>query len=276
MPPDFIIAGNVSRDLVPDGWLPGGTAVYAAAVARGLGRRVGVVTAATADVVAAGLPGDVEVARHPAATSVSMANTYTDGRRRQRLAAAGEPIPPALVPVEWETSRIVLIGPVFQEASAALAARFRGLVGICAQGFLRVAAPCAPIRPLPAADWDAAPVLCHAQALFLSEEDLGPDGEAALAAWTEMVPLIAVTNGRNGSRIFTEGEWRHIPAVPAREVDPTGAGDAFATGFLVALDEGAAPWQAARFGAATASLVVEGVGPVVTPRAAVAARLQRA
>jgi len=65
--PDFVIAGNVVRDIVPGGWEPGGTAVYAAAVAYGLGRRVGVVTAAPADVVAAGLPADVAVARANAA-----------------------------------------------------------------------------------------------------------------------------------------------------------------------------------------------------------------
>ena len=42
--PDFVVCGNVVRDIVPGGWAPGGTAVYAAVVARGLGRRVGVVT----------------------------------------------------------------------------------------------------------------------------------------------------------------------------------------------------------------------------------------
>lgn len=274
MLPDFVIAGNVTRDLTPDGWLPGGTAVYAAAVARGLGRRVGVVTAAPADVVKAGLPDDVAVACHPAAEAVAMANIYQDGRRRQVLSAAGEPIPPDLVPPDWQSSRIALIGPVFGEAGAALAARFHGLVGVCAQGFLRAAVPGGQITAIPAGEWKAAPILRHAGALFLSEEDLGPGGEPALAAWTALAPIVAVTDGRNGARVFAGGQWRHVPALPAREVDPTGAGDAFATGFLVALDEGSDPWQAARFGAATASLVLEGVGPVVTPRAAVEARLR--
>jgi sugar/nucleoside kinase (ribokinase family) len=57
-------------------------------------------------------------------------------------------------------------------------------------------------------------------------------------------------------------------------VDPTGAGDAFAAAYLIALDEGADPWQAARFAAAAASFVVEAVGSVTPERAAVERRLR--
>jgi sugar/nucleoside kinase (ribokinase family) len=43
-------------------------------------------------------------------------------------------------------------------------------------------------------------------------------------------------------------------------VDPTGAGDVFAAGYLFAIAGGAEPVEAARLGAAAASIVVEGVG----------------
>src|SRR5215218_9778093 len=99
--PDFVIAGNVVRDIVPGGWEPGGTAVYAAAVAYGLGRRVGVVTAAPADVVAAGLPADVAVARADAAEATSYENVYTAAGRVQYLRAPGAAIPPETLPAGW-------------------------------------------------------------------------------------------------------------------------------------------------------------------------------
>jgi sugar/nucleoside kinase (ribokinase family) len=274
--PDFVIVGNVARDVVPDGWRPGGTAVYAAAVARGLGRRVGVVTAATEDVVRAGLPAEVQIVRHPAAVSTSFENVYTASGRVQYLRAAGERVPPALVPERWRDARIALLGPVYHEVDGAMAARFRGIIGVCAQGFLRGADTKGRISPLPPASWDAAPLLRHARALFLSTEDIARAAAGAiLNTWASLVPILCVTDGRRGARIHTGGAWRHIPAFAACEVDPTGAGDAFAAGFLIALDEGADPWQAARFAAAVASFVVEAVGPVTPERAAVEQRLSK-
>jgi sugar/nucleoside kinase (ribokinase family) len=271
--PDFVIVGNVARDVVPGGWRPGGTAVYAAGVARGLGRRVGLVTAATEDVVRAGLPDDVQVMRHPAGTSTSYENVYTPEGRIQYLRAAGEPLPPGAVPAAWVEARVALIGPVYHEVDASVAERFLGLVGICAQGYLRRADADGRVRPLPPDAWDVAPLLRRARALFLSEEDIALDAGDAPSAWAEMVPILVVTDGRHGARIHADGGWRHVPAFAACEVDPTGAGDAFAAGYLVALDEGADPWTAARFGAAAASFVVEAVGPVTPDRAAVERRI---
>ena len=275
MVPDFVIVGNVARDVAPDGWRPGGTAVYAAAVARGLGRRVGLVTAATEDVVQAGVPEDVQVVRHPAADSTSFENVYTDGNRVQYLRAAGERVPAAIVPEAWADARIALIGPVYHEVDASVADRFRGIVGVCVQGFLRRTDTDQRVRPLPPDAWDAAPLLRCARALFLSEEDIALDAAGdILNTWADLVPILVVTDGRKGARVHADGEWRRIPAYPACEVDPTGAGDAFAAGFLVALDEGADPWQAARFAAAAASFVVEAVGSVTPERAAVERRLR--
>lgn len=273
-PPDFVIVGNVARDVVPGGWRPGGTAIYAAAAASGLGRRVGLVTAATADVAAA-LPKNVQAVCHAAVESTSFENVYTGDGRVQYLRAAGAAIPPAAIPAAWADTPIALLGPVFHEVDARMAASFRGRVGVCAQGFLRRAAADGRVQPIHPADWDAGTLLDHARALFLSEEDLGPGGGNALAAWVRRTPLVVVTDGRQGARLFRGGVEQYVPAYPAREVDPTGAGDAFAAGFLVALDEGADPWVAACFGAATASVVVEAVGAVAPDRQVVEARVRR-
>lgn len=271
MVPDFIVVGNVARDVTPGGWQAGGTALYAAAVARGLGRRVGVLTAATADVVAA-LPHEVEVIRHPAAASTSFENVYTPHGRIQYLRATGESIPPALLPDAWARARVALLGPVYHEVAPSLAARFTGIVGVCGQGYLRRAGADGRVTPLPPAAWDAAPMLRHVRALFVSCEDIGPGGAAAVSAWTGVTPIVVVTDGPRGAWVHAGGERRHIDATPAREVDPTGAGDAFAAAYLIALDDGADPWEAARFAAAAAAIAVETAGPAGPSRNAVVAR----
>lgn len=271
---DFVVVGNVAQDLVPGGWRAGGTAVYAALTARGLGRRVGVVTAAPAEVVAAAPLAGVTVVRAPAAESPTFENVYTPAGRVQYLRAAGVPVPATAVPEAWRSARVALLGPVYHEVSAEVAAAFTGLRGLCAQGFLRRVDAHGRIHPVPPEAWPAAEILEHTDVLVVSEEDLGGRQDGIVAQWAARVSVLAVTLGRRGARLHARGRWRHIPACPAREVDPTGAGDAFAAALLIALDEGAGPWQAACFAAATASLVVEAEGPVTPDREAVLARMR--
>ena len=270
--PDFVVVGNVARDIVPGGgWQAGGTALYAACTALGLGRTVGVVTAAGADVLAA-LPLGIMIAHQPAAVSTTFENRYGPAGRTQFLRAVGEPIRAASVPASWRDSRIVLLGPVFHEAGAAVAARFAGLLGVCAQGFLRRVGTDERVAPLPPDAWDAAPLLARARVLFLSREDVGGDA-AVVARWAALVPVLVVTDGAHGATVYEGGRAEPIAAAPARELDPTGAGDTFAAAFLIALDEGQEAVAAARFAAAVASLEVEQAGPLLPERAAVAARL---
>jgi sugar/nucleoside kinase (ribokinase family) len=76
------------------------------------------------------------------------------------------------------------------------------------------------------------------------------------------VKIVIVTLGSNGALLSVEGTRYDVPAcVPARLVDPTGAGDAFISGFLSEYVSGENILRCACVGAATASFVVEGIGP---------------
>lgn len=55
-------------------------------------------------------------------------------------------------------------------------------------------------------------------------------------------------------------EYVFVPAVPVRVVDTTGAGDAFAAGYLVALHEGRSPIEAAKLGSLLAAINCEFMG----------------
>ena len=60
------------------------------------------------------------------------------------------------------------------------------------------------------------------------------------------VPEVVVTLGSRGSLLYAGGEEHRIETEPVSGVDPTGAGDAFAVGYLAARSGGAEPLAAAR------------------------------
>jgi sugar/nucleoside kinase (ribokinase family) len=78
--------------------------------------------------------------------------------------------------------------------------------------------------------------------------------------------VVVVKRGEFGAYLSCRGALTFVPAVPVRKViDPTGAGDAFAGGFLSAVDraqrlDGAALRGALTTASAVASFAVEGVG----------------
>ena len=56
-----------------------------------------------------------------------------------------------------------------------------------------------------------------------------------------------------------------VPAYPARQVDPTGAGDVFAVAYLVSYFESRDPFASALFASCVASLSVEAMGLASVP-----------
>ena len=75
------------------------------------------------------------------------------------------------------------------------------------------------------------------------------------------IEIVVITLGSQGSLLITNGQQIHIaPCRPKVEVDSTGAGDAFAAGFLTTFLRLKDPLLAAQFGNAVASFAVESLG----------------
>ena len=301
--PDFLVIGHVVQDLLPTAsnepglsaktpaedptrkseWRLGGAAAYASLLARNFGLRTAVLTSCADDLPLAELLPDIDARVVPAAATTQMRNVYSgpDSRRTQRVPQRAAGLTPGDLPAEWRDARIVLLGPVAGEVNPALAAAFspETLIGAGAQGWLREIGADEVVRPVPHDRWDAAPLLSHVRALFLSDEDLTPeDAPAALAEWSALVGVLAFTRGYAGADVWggrPDGqEWRRIDAFAAEPTDLTGAGDVFAAAFLIRYAETNDPWEAARWGAAAASLVIEGPGVEGVPtREAVERRL---
>jgi sugar/nucleoside kinase (ribokinase family) len=196
-------------------------------------------------------------------STTSFENQYRDGNRTQRVVSRGDPLRRDDVPPEWCDAAVVLIGPVFGEAPPDLADVFseRSLVGVSAQGWLRELDDAGNVRKC---EWTGPPFWRDADVVFVSDEDLDGD-ETLLARWAAEAPVVVMTRSRRGALVCSGGAWQQIDAFPRDEVDPTGAGDTFATAFLIRLHETGDLAEATRFGAAAASVSVGGVGAAAIP-----------
>jgi sugar/nucleoside kinase (ribokinase family) len=190
------------------------------------------------------------------------------------LLARADDLQPADIPTEWRAAPIVHLGPLAREVDARFAKMFPGaLVGVTPQGWMREWDATHRVR---SRCWDeASDILPNVDVLVLSEEDLNGECDQ-MDEYARLTRISVLTKGPKGCVVFANGIEKHVPGFPAREVDPTGAGDVFAGAFLVRLDETNDPFEAARFANATASFCVEGPGITTIPtRAQVEERLAR-
>jgi fructokinase len=74
------------------------------------------------------------------------------------------------------------------------------------------------------------------------------------------IKLAVLTRSEAGSIILHEGTQTHVPAVPTQVVDTTGAGDAYAAGFLTAYTKGETLHAAGMLGAKAAALAISRIG----------------
>ena len=66
----------------------------------------------------------------------------------------------------------------------------------------------------------------------------GDDFDAAISRAAAEVDIVVATDSENGAHIVSGGDRWHVPAVPTKVVDATGAGDLFAGAFLWGLANG--------------------------------------
>ena len=255
---DFLVIGHITKDLQPNGFTLGGTATYAALTARRLGRRAAILTRADPSIIRNGYYKGIDVHILPSLYTTTFRNVYHNGHRQQFVSEIAEPITITSVPPQWRHPRIVLLGPVAQEVDPEMAAAFpRSLVGVVPQGWLRRWDESGRVLPQP---WEhAETVLKAARVLVLSDEDLGGD-YAPLEQYTAYTEIVVLTQASRGCIVYWRGEAHHVPPRPAKEVDPTGAGDVFTAAFLIRLDETGDPLAAAHFANVVASFSVEAPG----------------
>ena len=259
MIPDLLAIGHVTRDLGPDGVAVGGAAAYGALTALHLGLAPAVATSAQPGVVET-LAG-VEASVVPSSSTTTFRNLYRAGRRSQSIESVANRISVDAIPLKWRAAPIVLVAPVANEIDHAVVRLFPNSIVVASlQGWLRRWGADGIVRPRP---WDGLEVLPYVDAAVVSREDTGGEGE--IERWARLAHVLIETLGPHGARLHAGGAWRAIPAFPAREVDPTGAGDVFAASYAVNFRDTQDPLEAARFASAAASLSVQGEGTTAIP-----------
>jgi sugar/nucleoside kinase (ribokinase family) len=242
-PVDYLLIGHVTQDVTPAGFALGGTVSYASLTARAFGKKVGIVTSCKSDLLLPELAG-IPVVRKPSQQNSTFENVYTPSGRVQHIRGVAETLTLADIPPVWRNTPIVHLGPVAAEIDPLLAQAFpNSMVSITPQGWLR--------------GWDgnglisfikwpqAVGVLKHARVVVLSIEDV-QGSEDVIQEYIAEVPVLVVTEGSVGARVYWNGDVRHFCPPREDEIDPVGAGDIFASSFFIRYAATNDPWEAAR------------------------------
>ncbi|MCB9781126.1 MAG: adenosine kinase [Alphaproteobacteria bacterium] len=119
-----------------------------------------------------------------------------------------------------------------------------------------------------------------ADVVFLNAEEAraltGKSPEEAIHEIGEVCDTVVLKLGGRGSLVKHHDDLFPVGVHPVAAVDTTGAGDAYAAGFLYGYLQGWAPQRAADLGARVASLTVAQLGAVVRDRDALAAAITAA
>ncbi len=294
--PDLVVLGNLLVDDVvfADGRTrmaqAGGAVLYASAAARACGVRVGCVSLAGDDYPRATLEGlrarGVELdGVHPLGRPGVRTWLLYEDRVRRLVHRLGCPTheqvspEPHHVPESWWAARAFHLSPMAFASQRALL----DVLSKRARGFVSVD-PHRPVTEDTLGDWREA--LGSADAFFVSEHEVRLEGVAAdpRAVLPRLVSgrlqFVVLKRGERGGILYDARERRsHVwAAPPCTAVDPTGAGDAFATGFIAAHLEGLSVDACLERAALVAAFAVEDWGPEalydLTPTAVEARRRQ--
>jgi sugar/nucleoside kinase (ribokinase family) len=274
--PDLVILGNLLVDdvVLADGRTrmgqAGGATLFAALSAALWGLRPGLVSLRGHD-----YPADVLRALHERGvdlTGVRAADGVTlrawilyEGTRRRIVHRLDGPTHDAMsprlehVPAAWRAARAFHVAPMPFEVQAQLVAGLRGAVG----GLIALD-PWLPLGASTLAGWRN--VLSEVDVLFVGEDELEARDEEPASVARRLaggrLSLLFLKRGARGGVACTlpEGRRHEWTASDVAAVDPTGAGDAFATGTLAGLLRGDPVEQALRRGIVSASFAVEDWG----------------
>lgn len=270
---DFLLLGHVTRDLIGEtpasGWRLGGTVSFASITALRLGRHPTIITRAAQESDLGELPDEVDRLVLPSSHTTTFANIYTPQGRVQYCFTPAPAILASDIPDSLRRPNVALLGPLVNEIGPDVPPVFHKstLLAAVPQGWMRQWDKTGRVT---AKAWETAEqILPHLDVLVLSLEDIAFD-LSRLNLFFQYVPTVVLTEYRDGSTLYQRNpdgkiSETKIPPRPAIEVDPTGAGDIFATAFLLRLQETGDPVQSARFANITASFGVEHPGVAGIP-----------
>ena len=254
---DYLAIGHTCHDWTKNGYIWGGTASYVSLFAQKLENRVGIVTSYGADFEFEKTFKDISIHNVPAQKTTVFKNTYLPSGREQYLLSRASTISAKDIPQDWQTPKMVHIGPIANEIDFSVIDLFeKSIICICPQGWMRRWNDDGKVFYKMIKDWEK---LKRADLLILSQEDLGNELEL-IPYLANLFKVLVVTNDAEGADIFFEGKKYHYPSYLVSVIDSTGAGDIFAAGFLIKYAETLDITASAAYAHCSASFCIEDIG----------------
>lgn len=260
---DYLVIGHITQDLVDGGAMLGGTVSYCSLTAQSLGKKTALISSHPKWLVLRELKNILihrKTSKHP----TTFENIEIPGQKRQQLIHhTASMIGADDIPEDWLSAKIVHLGPVAAEISPRIVDAFpNAFIGLTPQGWMRSWKNDGKVffRQWP----NAQKLLKRADAVVFSIEDLQED-EDLIQEYSQNTRILAITEGKNGARIYWNGDVIHIPAPKVEVVNATGAGDIFAAVFFIRLYETKDPWEAGKQAVKLASHSVKRLGLASVP-----------
>jgi len=255
----YVLVGTFTKDITLNGYTLGGTVFYSGVQARRLGWDVSVISTAESDIDLSSLEPNTKVYLQASAESSIFKNVYdADGNRVQYLSAKADPITVENAPHLPTPPDVLHLGPLVNEVPLDYGRAFpNAKIGVTPQGWMRSIAPDGKVTPR---RWEEAEqLLPTVWACVFSEEDVGYD-EDEIKRLATLCPVSVCTRNLSAASLFVDGKRYEVPTVPAKIVEPTGAGDVFAAAFFARYAETDEPEQSVRFAHLAAGKSIEGHG----------------
>ncbi len=248
---------------------PGGAVSFAARVASAMGSRVSILTTAAADADFTAFGGhELEVV--PATATLTFEHHQPEhGRELRVMASPRRPLTAADVPEAWRHAREVVLAPLLPDdidvaSFAALA--HGGRLWLLAQGLQRSLTVNDVIQSSHSPSFALLRSLSLSTSVFLADDEVHEWSRSDLAAVIAQAERLVVTHGSEGARIHRGSSTVQVAPRPADALDTTGAGDVFATAFILAVSKlGLDDREAGRLASAYAAASVERIGPAPLP-----------
>jgi sugar/nucleoside kinase (ribokinase family) len=259
---DFVSIGHVSYDIneYSDGSIvknPGGAVAYASVLALNHGMKPGIITACGDDYDYEIFLPNIRVCASKSLHTTTFMNDYRADVRKQAIIYNSNKITKNLIPKNWMKPKIFFAGPLLHEIPKSsigwIQADFSYIVP---QGWFR--------------KWNQEGIINiqgnlsdlkfnhRWDLLVLSEEESKSFTKEQLL---DCAKIVCITKSSKGAKIYCEtGENYFIPSYIVKDLDPTGAGDIWATAMAIKLHSGSKPIDAGYYASAAAAISIESFG----------------
>lgn len=262
----IIVVGHITLDEFNGKLIPGGSAYYCSQTYAALGAEVKLISIVGEDFHSDEVFDGIDTFVKRQGKTTQFKNIYKkDAPREQISLAQAASIQPDDMPEDFKDCDVLHLVPVLGEVEILpwvhhIKAKF---VAVGLQGWLRKInssnVVLSKICGLTDEEYKKIHILC------MSEDDI-KDQPELLHKVISKVPVVALTHGSKGYDIYRSSVPKSYGVYSTKEVDPTGAGDVFASGLVFGMASGKSDLEAGHLGAGLASVIIEEVGGFAFPR----------